>query len=62
MASSSNGFMARFYYWYQISFATPFETVLEAIFPIVSVIHIVAVGECLETIDPSSRQGKLSHR
>ena len=54
--------MARFYYWYQINFATPFEYVPKAIFLIVSVIHIAAVGECLETIDPSSRLGKLSRR
>ena len=51
--------MPRFYYWYQIKLATPFEIVPEAIFLVVSVIHIVAVGECLATIDPSSRPGKL---
>lgn len=51
--------MPRFYYWYQIKLIPLFAIVLKAIFLIVSVIHIVAISECLETIDPSSRPGKL---
>lgn len=51
---ASKGFMARSYYWgwYQINSPTPFETVPEAVFLIVSVIRIVAVSECLEVAVP----------